>query len=276
MNNETIVLALKKSMPTILTLCAGAGLVASNVLTAKATLKVDQIIRDEEFDRRTENYEPLTTKEKVKIAAPHYIPSVIAGSLSIACMIGSHQMDKKQIVAYASALGIADNFQRNYQKVITERYGKGVNEEIVEEVQRRPTVPDAAAKNVKHDGMLYFIDGITEEGFYADKETVNEAIYKVNRKLHLGNYVTLNSFRRDLGLKPTNFGSVVGWSTALDSIGRGESDDWVDFHLVPCETADWCVYISYLSMPHGLGISPREEKKIMETFKDKEYQSMWI
>ena len=81
LNNEVFEAAVKRSMPTILTVCAAVGLVASNILTAKATLKVDEIIKDEN------NEKPLTTKEKIKIAVPHYVPSIVVGCLSIACIV---------------------------------------------------------------------------------------------------------------------------------------------------------------------------------------------
>lgn len=274
MNTENLVKALKDAAPTILTVCAAAGVVVSNILTAKTALKVDDILRNEEFDRKTEFQPPLTTKEKIKIAAPHYIPSIIVGGATIACMLGSNAMNRKQIAAFAGALALSDNIRERYRNAVIEEYGEEKDTEIMESIQQR-TITEEDGKYESTDGMIFFVDGITDEGFYTTKDVVNQAIFKLNRKLHLGNYVTLNSFRRDLGLKPTNFGSVVGWSL-LDSCGKNKEDDWVDFHLVPCEGNDNTIYISYLNLPHGLGLDPVEEKRYLKEFKDKEYQAMFI
>lgn len=270
MNTENLVKALKDAAPTILTVCAAAGVVVSNVLTAKTALKVDDILRNEESDRKEE----LTVKEKVKIAAPHYIPSIIVGGATIACMLGSNAMNRKQIAAFAGALALSDNIRERYRQAVIEEYGEEKDTEIMESIQQR-TITEEDGKYESTDGMIFFVDGVTDEGFYTTKDIVNQAIFKLNRKLHLGNYVTLNSFRRDLGLKPTNFGSVVGWSL-FDSCGKNKEDDWVDFHLVPCEGNENAIYISYLNLPHGLGLDPVEEKRYLKEFKDKEYQAMFI
>lgn len=274
MNTDNLVKVIKDAAPTILTVCAAAGVVVSNVLTAKTALKVHDILRNEEFDRKTEFQAPLTTKEKIEIAAPHYIPSILVGGAAIACMFGSNAMNRKQIAAFAGALALSDNIRERYRQVVVEEYGEEKDAEIIEAVQKR-TITEEEGKRESTDGMIFFIDGVSEEGFYSTKEAVNEAIFKLNRKLHLGNYVTLNSFRRDLGLKPTNFGSVTGWSL-FDKCGKSTEDNWVDFHLVRCEGDENAIYISYLNLPHGLGLDPIEERHYLKEFKDKEYQTMFI
>lgn len=257
----------KKNASTILRIGAVVGVGVSNILTARATMKVSDEIRGNE----------MTTKEKIKTAAPHYIPSLVAGGLTAACIIGSGKLSNKQIAAYAGALALSENIHKEYKQAVIDEVGEEKEKEITSKIDERKfkTIMEKDVDFFETEGLIYFIDGLSEDGFYATREKVDKAIYKLNRKLSLGYVVTLNSFRRDLGLDPIECGSVVGWSKLNDY--NDDIDEWVDFRLVPCETADWCTYISYLNMPHGLGISPAEEREaIRHTFKDKEYQGQWI
>ena len=125
--------------------------------------------------------------------------------------------------------------------------------------------------------MTFFIDSLTDEGFYADKATVESAILKLNRKLALSpsQTVTFDQFRYDLDLHPTSFGSIVGWSR-IDMDENDKTNDWVDIQLVPFENGDG-YYLRYLDLPHGLFMKTKTEKREAKGwFKDMEYRSSMI
>lgn len=278
MNTEQVGYFIKRNMPTILSIGAAIGVVVSNVLTnkasIKATLKVDEVEK--------KKHRELTFIEEVKVVAPIYAPSIVVGAATIGCIFGSNFLNKKQLAALAGAMSILQaNFKRYRTEVVNE-VGKEKEENIWK--ASRPngeslykTVSEQESKFVDTTGLTFFIDSLTDEGFYTDKATVESAILKLNRKLQMNpnQTVTLNEFRNDLDLHPTNFGNIVGWSK-IDVDEYDSTDPWIDIQLVPFENTDG-YYIRYLSLPHGLFMSTKKEKRdAKKWFKDMEYSSSML
>lgn len=278
MNTEQVGYFIKRNMPTILSIGAAVGVVVSNILTNKAsiqaTLKVDEIEK--------KKHRELTFIEEVKVVAPIYAPSIVVGAATIGCIFGSNFLNKKQLAALAGAMSI---LQANFK-----RYRAGVVNEVGEKKEEniwkasRPngeslykTVSEQESKFVDTTGLTFFIDSLTDEGFYTDKATVESAILKLNRKLQMNpnQTVTLNEFRNDLDLHPTNFGNIVGWSK-IDVDEYDTTDPWIDIQLVPFENLDG-YYIRYLSLPHGLFMTTKQEKREAKGwFKDMECRSSML
>lgn len=278
MNTEQVGYFIKRNMPTILSIGAAVGVVVSNILTnkasIKATLKVDEIEK--------KKHRELTFIEEVKVVAPIYAPSIVVGAATIGCIFGSNFLNKKQLAALAGAMSI---LQANFK-----RYRAGVVNEVGEKKEEniwkasRPngeslykTVSEQESKFVDTTGLTFFIDSLTDEGFYTDKATVESAILKLNRKLQMNpnQTVTLNEFRNDLDLHPTNFGNIVGWSK-IDVDEYDTTDPWIDIQLVPFENLDG-YYIRYLSLPHGLFMATKQEKREAKGwFKDMECRSSML
>ena len=278
MNSEQVGYFIKRNMPTILSIGAAVGVVVSNILTnkasIKATLKVDEIEK--------KKHRELTFTEEVKVVAPIYAPSIVVGAATIGCIFGSNFLNKKQLAALAGAMSI---LQANFK-----RYRAGVDNEVGKEKEEniwkasRPngeslykTVSEQESKFVDTTGLTFFIDSLTDEGFYTDKATVESAILKLNRKLQMNpnQTVTLNEFRNDLDLHATNFGNIVGWSK-IDVDEYDTTDPWIDIQLVPFENLDG-YYIRYLSLPHGLFMATKKEKREAKGwFKDMECRSSML
>ena len=275
MNAEQVGYFIKRNMPTILSIGAAVGVVVSNILTnkasIKATLKVDEVEK--------KKHRELTFIEEVKVVAPIYAPSIVVGAATIGCIFGSNFLNKKQLAALAGAMSLLQaNFKRYREEVV-----RDVGEEKEEEIWKAAkepttkTISEQESKFVDTTGLTFFIDSLTDEGFYTDKSTVESAILKLNRKLALSpnQTVTLNAFRHDLELHPTNFGNIVGWSK-IDMDENDKVNEWVDIQLVPFENNNG-YYIRYLDLPHGLFMETKKEKREAKGwFKDLEYQSSAI
>ena len=272
MNAEQVGYFIKRNMPTILSIGAAVGVVVSNILTnkasIKATLKVDEVEK--------KKHRELTFIEEVKVVAPIYAPSIVVGAATIGCIFGSNFLNKKQLAALAGAMSILQaNFKRYREEVVRE-VGEEKEEEIWKAVKEPATrtISEQESKFVDTTGLTFFIDSLTDEGFYTDKSTVESAILKLNRKLALNpnHTVTLNEFRHDLELHPTNFGNIVGWSK-IDMDENDKVNEWVDIQLVPFENNNG-YYVRYLDLPHGLFMETKKEKREAKGwFKDLEYQS---
>ena len=272
MNAEQVGYFIKRNMPTILSIGAAVGVVVSNILTnkasIKATLKVDEVEK--------KKHRELTFIEEVNVVAPIYAPSIVVGAATIGCIFGSNFLNKRQLVALAGAMSLLQaNFKR-YREEVVHEVGEEKEEEIWKAVKEptTKTISEQESKFVDTTGLIFFIDSLTDEGFYTDKSTVESAILKLNRKLTLSpnQTVTLNEFRHDLELHPTNFGNIVGWSK-IDMDENDNVDDWVDIQLVPFENNNG-YYIRYLDLPHGLFMETKKEKREAKGwFKDLEYKS---
>ena len=278
MNSEQVGYFIKRNMPTILSIGAAVGVVVSNILTNKASIKATLKVNEVEKKKHRE----LTFIEEVKVVAPIYAPSIVVGAATIGCIFGSNFLNKKQLAALAGAMSILQaNFKRYRTEVVNE-VGKEKEENIWK--ASRPngeslykTVSEQESKFVDTTGLTFFIDSLTDEGFYTDKATVESAILKLNRKLQMNpnQTVTLNSFRNDLDLHPTNFGNIVGWSK-IDVDEYDTTDPWIDIQLVPFENLDG-YYIRYLSLPHGLFMATKKEKREAKGwFKDMECSSSML
>lgn len=278
MNTEQVGYFIKKNMPTILSIGAAIGVVVSNVLTNKASIKATLKIDEVEKKKHRE----LTFVEEVKVVAPIYAPSIVVGAATIGCIFGSNFLNKKQLAALAGAMSLLQaNFKR-YRDEVVHEVGKEKEEDIWKASRASKTplyksISEQEAKFVDTTGLTFFIDSLTDEGFYIDKATVESAILKLNRKLVMSpnQTVTLNEFRNDLDLHPTNFGNIVGWSK-IDMDEYDTVDPWIDIQLVPFENSDG-YYIRYLNLPHGLFMATKKEKREAKGwFKDLEYQSSMI
>lgn len=280
MNSEQIGYFVKRNMPTILSIGAAVGVVVSNILTNKASIKAT--LKVDELEKK--KHRELTFTEEVKAVAPIYAPSIVVGAATIGCIFGSNFLNKKQLVALAGAMSILQaNFKRYRTEVVNE-----VGEEKEENIWKKSkanvssdklykTISEQESKFVDTTGLTFFIDSLTDEGFYTDKATVESAILKLNRKLQMSNHqtVTLNEFRDDLDLHPTNFGNIVGWSK-IDMDEDNKINSWVDIQLVPFENMDG-YYLRYLDLPHGLFMATKQEKRdAKKWFKDMEYSSSML
>lgn len=275
MNTEQVGYFIKRNMPTILSIGAAIGVVVSNVLTNKASIKATLKIDEVEKKKHRE----LTFIEEVKVVAPIYAPSIVVGAATIGCIFGSNFLNKKQLAALAGAMSLLQaNFKR-YRDEVVHEVGKEKEEDIWK-ASRTPvtkTVSEKESRFTDTTGLTFFIDSLTDEGFYTDKATVESAILKLNRKLQMNpnQTVTLNEFRNDLDLHATNFGNIVGWSK-IDVDEYDTVDTWIDIQLVPFENSDG-YYIRYLDLPHGLFMATKKEKREAKGwFKDLEYQSSMI
>lgn len=280
MNSEQIGYFVKRNMPTILSIGAAVGVVVSNILTNKASIKAT--LKVDELEKK--KHRELTFTEEVKAVAPIYAPSIVVGAATIGCIFGSNFLNKKQLVALAGAMSILQsNFKRYRAEVVNE-----VGEEKEENVWKKSkatvssdslykTISEQEGKFVDTTGLTFFIDSITDQGFYADKATVEAAILKLNRKLQMSprQTVTFNEFRDDLDLVPTCFGNVVGWSK-IDMDEDDKVNSWIDIQLVPFENMDG-YYLRYLDLPHGLFMATKQEKREAKGwFKDMELSSSML
>ena len=116
---------------TILSCVGAIGTVTTTVLAVKATPKAMRIIEEEQ-----NNHEPLTNIDKARLAWKCYIPAIIAGTTTIACIFGANKLNKRALTALMSSYIMLDNSYKEYKNKVTELYGEESETRIKEEIAK--------------------------------------------------------------------------------------------------------------------------------------------
>lgn len=221
----------KRNASTILTYVGGAGVVATTVLAVKATPKAIKALEN----AKEEKNEDLTRLEKVLVAGPSYIPTIVTGTATIACIFGANILNKHQQAALVSAYTLVDSSFKEYKQKLKELYGEETHNEIINSIMVEKaddmyvrsalfgTTCDLAVE--ENDGSpRLFYDEHSGRYFETTIEQVMNAEYHLNRNYILRGYAYLNEFYEFLGIEQTDYGSVLGWAP------KDEGMYWIEFN----------------------------------------------
>lgn len=194
---------LKRNSSTILTCVGVIGVAATAVVSAHDTIKAVKLIKENERPD-----EELSKKEAFKIAAPAYIPTVVVGLSTIACILGANVLNKKSQASLASAYALIDSSFKEYRNKAKELYGeeadKKIKEEIMEERYDESLVKDLGREVFFDFYGLQFFNSTIEKVLWAEEE--------VNNILKKNGYVSLRTFYTLAGADPVFEDDLVGWS----------------------------------------------------------------
>lgn len=212
---------IERNGSTILTCIGGVGVVATTVAAVKATPKAVRLLEQAEAKKE----EPLTMLEKVQVAAPSYIPTILIGVSTIACIFGANMLNKRQQASLLSAYALLDNSYKEYKKKVTELYGDDADQNVRNELAK----DNYNDSDIEYeDDKLLFYDEYSRQFFNATMEEVLNAEYTLNRDLSYHGYVKLNELYDLLKLPRTDFGEVLGWSSNM--IFECQWYCWIEFH----------------------------------------------
>lgn len=231
-----------RNASTLLTVAGGVGVVATAVMAARATPKVLILLEE----AKKQKGEELTTIEKIKTAGPAYIPSVVVGASTIACVFGANILNKKQQAALMSAYALLDSSYQDYKKKVNELYGEDADVTVRRDLAKDNY--DSVDNEIEKDKMLFY-DEFSERYFESTMETVLKAEYEINRILATDSGVFLNEFYELLDIPTIEYGNYMGWSSCeLYECGYGYS--WLDFNhekVVMDDGLECCI----ISFSHG-------------------------
>lgn len=238
--------------PTILFAAGVVGVGATVVLACKATLKLDDLIKDAEKttqDIQTTQHANYTEHDRKKDLYYHrigtagrlvklYAPSAAVGVLSVAALTQSNRILTQRNVALTAAYATIEKAFNEYRARVRDelgdekdrhfRYGKQERQIAVEtdtgtDVKTVITVPDG-----KPSGYAKFFDTFNPN--WQPNAELNLYWLKcqqnwLNNKLQANGHLFLNDVYEQLGFEKTDAGQVVGWWIGPDSDGDG----YVDF-----------------------------------------------
>lgn len=212
---------LNRNASTILTCIGGAGVVATSVLAVKATPKALRLLEE----AKKKKGEELTVVDTIKTAGPAYIPAIIVGASTIACIFGANAFNKRQQASLMSAYALVDSSYKEYRKKVNELYGEDADENVNREIAKDKYNESDISKE---DDKQLFYDMFSRRYFNSTIEDVQRAEYKVNRRITKDGWALLNDFYLELGVDAMPSGEEFGWSEGGNRMRYWEM--WVDFH----------------------------------------------
>ena len=192
---------LYRSSPTILTVVASIGVIATTITAVQATPKAIKLLKEAELEKG----ENLTKLEIVRVAGPTYIPSVLLGVSTIACIFGANALNQKKQASLMSAYVMLNESYKQYRKSAKTVYGEDADDKIHAEMAK-----DASKKY-----------------FRTTMAAVLNAQYHVNRNLSIKGDCSLNEYLSFLGVEGIDGGDELGWDISY----MVEEMDcyWLDF-----------------------------------------------
>lgn len=254
----TGVARISKHAPTILSITASAGVIATGYLAWKAGTRFEDV-EGRDWDRRKEclrNADTIPDEDVPKIERKNRIlfildtvrtvaPAAIVGAATITMIYFSNSISKKRLAAMGAAYATLQTAFDGYKRTMVEALGKESVEKILkpklpnvgksaEEIlssdnkSDAANVADAVVNSLK--ALSPYARIIAEESSTCwdpneDYTSQNLAAVQLwaNRRLERKGHLFLNEVFDQLGLSRTREGAVVGW------LKNGEGDNYVSF-----------------------------------------------
>lgn len=241
------------------------GVIVGTVLACRATLKVTAIVdeaketldtinkvRDQQTDE--EVYSDADFKRDMAITyvktgvelAKLYMPAIAVTGVSIALIIGSHNVLSKRNAAIAAAYKLVDASFKKYRERVRNEYGEEADQKFrYGETELKVVEKNAKGKEKEVTKKVLNVDGDLEPySFIFSEETatqykrsydMNYTLLKAmeryaNDRLKIRGHVFLNEVLDDLGLERTVPGVVVGWVDGYNP-HNPNNDQYISFGL---------------------------------------------
>ena len=254
---------LQKHQPEIMVIGGVIGGVVAAVMACKATTKASEVLAESkdrleqintvanDADVTDDVYSEEDHKRDLVIVYTQtagnlvklYAPAVILGGLSIASILGGHNILQKRNMALAAAYATLNTTFKDYRDRVVDRFGKDVEyqirhnlkaEEITEKVEDPETGKTKKVKKTvftrgddKHeDGYSRLFDAACDN--WNNDAMLNRSFLAgvqnyCNDKLRAQGYLFLSDIYKQLGFRETPESRVVGWRA------DGDGDGFVDF-----------------------------------------------
>lgn len=238
-----------KHSPEILTGIGIAGMVTTTVLAVKATPKALALIEEEKRRRwkaSDDGDDSITNFEVTKLCWKCYIPAVVTGVASTACLIGASSVSAKRTAALAAAYQLSETALSEYRDKVIETIGekkeRTVREKVSEERVKQNPVNNSEVI-ISHKGDTLFLEPVSKRYFMSDIENVRRAENMLNKQmLHdISGYVSLSDFYDEIGLDHTDMSDGIGWN--VNELIN------IDFHAALTEDEKPCIALYYTVPP---------------------------
>ena len=203
--------------PTILTGLVAAGVVTSVGMAVRATTKALPLIEEEKVRRCKEGLDDhLKPAEVVKVCWKCYVPPVSMAALTVACAIGANKINLQRNAALSSLYSVSSTALKEYEQKVIEEVGPEKNEEIKNAVAKdrihSMTQEEMAALG---NGNVWIYDSFSDRKFPSTIGKIKASAGDFNCYMaNSGDWVSLNEFYNDIGLRSFGPGDAMGFNIA--------------------------------------------------------------
>lgn len=233
---------LKERSPEILVGIGIVGMIGAAIMAVKATPKALERIKDAERDKK----EPLTPKDTFKVTWRNYVPAVVTGTLSAACIVGANSIHLRRKAALSAACALSETALANFKSHAIERIGEKKVREIADDVAKGEIKENPASQTpvvVASSGSTWCYDPFGGRYFWGDIEKIRRAENLINKEMLSQGYVSLNDFYYEIGQPETKTGNDLGWNMV-----NGFVELWLSSQLD--ENDRPCAVIGFRREPH--------------------------
>lgn len=235
---------LSDNMPYIL---AGMGVVGMGTAVGLGIRSTEKALTLIEAKKKELNVEKLDVKETVKTTWKCYVPTASMFVLGAGCVVLSTRESAKRCAAWSTAYQLSEKALLEYQNKVVETIGdkkeKAIKEAVVaDKVKEHPL--NTSEVIITGTGETLCYESVSGRYFKSDINRIKQIVNELNERLLRENYISLNEFFYELGLKPTKIGNDLGWSSSKGLIevtfASCLSEDGV-----PCLAVDYRVAPKY-------------------------------
>lgn len=242
------VLQVRKTSPQILTAVGVVGFVATTVMAAKATLKLEktvEVMEENILEAKTSTEDSDTQKRQLTVAyvkgagsiVKLYTPTIAVGLASVGCLLGAQGIMQKRNVALAAAYKAIEESYSNYRARVVEELGEEKEREFRISNFHEETVKDEETGEEKtlcvvdepYSRYARFFDQLCPAWERNSEYNMTYLICQqemANQLLKSRGHLFLNEVYDSLGIPRSKEGAVVGWL-----FDREHPDTYVDFGI---------------------------------------------
>lgn len=233
---------ISRNSPAILTGLGCAGVLTTAILTGRATLRASEILKMEAPD------EQLPATEIVKLTWKVFIPPVLVGASSIACIIGANTINTHRNAALAALYSLSETAFREYKEKTVEEIGRNKELKVRDSIaQDRVTTNPVGDRTIifTGNGEVLCYDALCDRYFKSSAEKIRQQVLELNEDLRNEMWLDLNDLYYAIGLPSTKLGSQVGFDIDKGYI-QVDYTGTLTPEGQPCLSIDMTVYPKYM------------------------------
>ena len=234
---------ISKNSPHILTGLGSAGVFSTAILTGRATLKANKIIieekeyRDSQIDCDSYSQvkynkpESISKKEVIQLTWKVFIPPLLMGATSIACIIGANTINTNRTAAIAALYSLSETALREYKEKVAEEIGfnkeRRIHDSITKDYITEHPVGDRTII-LTGNGEVLCYDILSDRYFKSSPEKIRQQVLDFNYDLMGETWLDLNDLYYAVGLRSNKLGSQCGFPSSKGKVTLIEGS-----HLTP-------------------------------------------
>lgn len=234
-----------KNSPVILTGLGCAGVLGTAILTGRATLKASEIIKMEEEKR---NNDSIPNKEIIRLTWKVFVPPIIMGTTSIACIVGANSINASRNAALAALYSLSETALREYKDKVVEEIGRSRELKVRDSIAQDRVVNNPVDDKtiiITGNGDVLCYDTLSDRYFKSSAEKIRQQVLELNESLRTEMWLSLNDFYYAIGLPSTKLGDLMGFDMDKGYIQINYSSQLTPDNKEPCLVIDTEVYPRY-------------------------------